>query len=118
MLYDGELDPFATNTRRLREIVNIVAYFIGVVLLGALIAPPLYWAGQAVAEAGILRSLAGVEFQKFFNRAILISAVILVWPTIRALQIRSWTELGLERDRCALRHALAGAAIASLCVAG
>jgi membrane protease YdiL (CAAX protease family) len=101
----------------LREIVNIVAYFLGVVLLGALIAPPLYWAGQAAAQGGLLSPLAGVEFQKFFNRAMLIAAVALLWPTIRVLRIWGWKELGLQRDARAWQHAIAGASIAVICVA-
>ena len=73
---------FRTNTRRLREIVNIVAYFVGIVLLGSFLAPALYWAGRATAQYGVLTFLAETEFQKFFNRAMLVAAVVLLWALL------------------------------------
>jgi membrane protease YdiL (CAAX protease family) len=106
-----------TNTRRLREIVNIVAYFAGVVLFGALLAPWLYAAGQFIAGHGMLPMLATVEFQKYFNRGLLLSAIVLLWPLARAMRIRSWAQLGLQRDPRARQRFLAGFLIASLCVA-
>ena len=110
-------DFLRTNTRRLREIVNILAYFLAVVLLGALMAPPLYWAAQSLAGSGLFGRLATFEFQKFFNRAMLIAAVALLWPAIRFVRIRQWRELGLQRDPRAARHVAIGAAIAILGVA-
>ena len=101
----------------MREIVNIVAYFLGVVLLGALLAPWLHAAGQFVAGHGLLPFLSTVEFQKYFNRALLVCAIVLLWPLARSLGMRSWSQLGLTRDRRWWQRFLAGFAIASLCVA-
>jgi len=101
----------------LRPIVNIVAYFAGVVLLGALLAPWLYAAGQFSAGHGIIPFLREVEFQKYFNRSLLLSAIVLLWPLARAVRIRSWAQLGLQRDRRWWKRLLAGFLIASLCVA-
>jgi membrane protease YdiL (CAAX protease family) len=42
--------------------------------------------------------LAETDFAQFFDRAVLVAAVALLWPTIRALRIRSRTELGIEPD--------------------
>jgi membrane protease YdiL (CAAX protease family) len=84
--------------------------------LGALLAPPLYWAGQAVASRGVLQFLAETDFQKFFNRGVLIAAVALLWPTVRWLQIGNVRELGLERDRRWWKRFTAGFLIAGALV--
>jgi membrane protease YdiL (CAAX protease family) len=93
---------------------KILIYLCGVVLLGAALAPPLYWAGQAVAAQGILRFLQETEFQKFFNRAVLIAAVLLLWPTVRWLGIGGWRDLGLEPDRRWKQHLAVGFLIAAV----
>ena len=87
------------------------------ILLGALLAPPLYWLGQAVAARGVMTFLAETEFQKFFNRAVLISAILLIWPMTRWLRIGGWRELGLDPDPRWWQRFLAGFAIAALVVA-
>jgi len=66
--FDGGRDSFANNTRLLKDLARILVYLAAVILLGALLAPPLYWLGQAVAARGILAFLAETPFQKFFNR--------------------------------------------------
>lgn len=100
----------------MKEVAKIIAYFLGVVLLGALLAPPLYWAGQAVAAHGTMRFLADTEFQKFFNRAVLIAAVALLWPMVRWLKIGGWRDLGIDPDPRFGRHAVTGFAIGALLV--
>ena len=96
----------------MKEVAKIFAYFAGVVLLGALLAPPLFWAGNAVAFFG------DVSFQRYFNRAILIAALALLWPAVRSLRIKGWRDLGLEPDARWRRHALAGFTIGAGLVAG
>lgn len=83
----------------MKDLGKILAYFFGVIVLGALLAPPLYWAGQAVAARGVLTFLAETDFQKFFNRGVLIAALVLLWPMFQWLRISSVKELGLEPDR-------------------
>lgn len=101
----------------MKEVAKIIAYFTAVVVLGALLAPPLYWAGQAVAARGILRFLADTEFQKFFNRAVLVAAVALLWPMVAWLKVGGWRQLGLEPDPRPVRHFLVGALVAGALVA-
>ena len=101
----------------MKDLVRILLYFGAVILFGALLAPPLYWAGQALAGAGILRFLGETEFQKYFNRAMLVAAILLLWPTVRWLRVRGWRELGLDPDTRWWRHLLAGFAMAALVVA-
>lgn len=101
----------------MKEITKILVYFAAVIVLGAILAPPLYWAGQWLASLGVLEFLSETEFQKFFNRAALFSAILLLWPTVRSLRIRNVRELGLDSDAYWVRHLLVGFAIAALLVA-
>jgi membrane protease YdiL (CAAX protease family) len=101
----------------LKDLGKILAYFIAVIVLGALLAPPLYWAGQAVAARGVLRFLAVTDFQKFFNRGVLIAALALIWPAIRWLCVGTVSELGLQSDPRWWRRCLAGFVIAAIVVA-
>ena len=101
----------------MKEVAKIIAYFTGVVLLGALLAPPLFWAGNEAAARGVLPFLGEVSFQRYFNRAILVAAVLLLWPAVRSLRIGGWRELGLQPDARWQFHAVVGAAIGGLLVA-
>ena len=101
----------------MKDIGKILAYFVAVIALGALLAPPLYWAGRAVASRGVLQLLAETDFQKFFNRAMLVAALVLIWPTVRWLRVGGVRELGLEPDPRWWKRAVAGYLIAGLLVA-
>jgi membrane protease YdiL (CAAX protease family) len=102
----------------LKDAARLLLYFAGVVLLGALVAPPLFWLGQSLIAHGILPSLARFDFESYFHRALLIAALILLWPLLRALRIGSWRGLALERNpraRADLTFGFAIAAIPLLC---
>lgn len=88
----------------MKELAKIIAYLIAVVLAGALLAPALHWAGNAAVDRGMLGFLEGVPFQRYFNRAVLIAAIALLWPTIRWLRVDGWRELGLEHDPRRWQH--------------
>lgn len=73
---------------------KIVMYFTAVVLLGSLLAPWLYSGGKDLAAhfadkpgKGFLPWLAAAcdrsKFPRFFNRALMISAIVLLYPAIR-----------------------------------
>ncbi len=91
----------------MNTIGKIVLYFIAVLFLGALLAPPLFWAGNALIPA-----LHEHPFQRFFNRAVLTVALALLWPLARSFRIRSGAELGLEPNARWLRDVLTGLAAA------
>ena len=101
----------------MKDLAKIFGYLAAVIVLGALLAPPLYWAAQWLAGHGIFPVLAEFKFQKFFNRAALLAALLLLWPTIRALRIGSWRDLGLAPDPRWRQHLLAGFLLAALAVA-
>ena len=76
----------------------ITAYLLGVLLMGALLAPALFWAGQAAGGWHSLGWLRHTDFQRYFDRAMLLAALGLLWPAVRALRVTGIRELGLERD--------------------
>ena len=84
--------------------VKILAYTAAVIVVGCLLAPPLYWAGHAVAAAGIAPELGRFGFAKFFNRAVLVAAVVLAWPLLRWLGIRQMADAGLAPNPARCRH--------------
>ena len=87
-------------------------------LLGALVAPLLFWTAQSLAARGGPSFLGQYGFESFFHRALLISALALLWPLLRWLRIRSWSDLGLTQNGHGLRDLSAGilfAAIPLLC---
>ncbi len=104
----------------MKEAAKIVAYFLAVVLLGALLAPALYWGVHALepwalangllhwdplekevvwrGPLAFLKFVSDSEFQKYFNRSMLIMAVVLLWPTLRWLRVRGVADLRLRPD--------------------
>lgn len=100
----------------MKDIAKLFAYLATVLIVGALLAPPLYWGAQWLAGHGIFPALADFKFQKYFNRAAMIAAIGMLWPTIRWLKIGGWRELGLDPDPRWRQHLLAGFLIAGLAV--
>lgn len=96
----------------MKEIGKLLAYLAAIIVLGALLAPPLYWLGQWVAAHGVLPFLQKTEFQRFFNRAVLIAALVLLWPLIHWLRIGAVSELGLHRNPWAAKDLTVGFSIA------
>jgi CAAX protease family protein len=79
----------------LKDAARLAAYFIAIVVVGALLAPILFWSAQALATHGVLPFLAKYDFDRFFHRAILIAAVLLLWPLLRVSNVRGLADLGL-----------------------
>lgn len=97
----------------MKESLKILVYFVALIVLGALLAPFLFWAGQWLgARVPSLKVLDTSEFQRYFNRSILISALILLLPMIRWMRIPGWQALGLRRDPEGFRHWLTGFGLA------
>jgi membrane protease YdiL (CAAX protease family) len=111
----------------LKAVAKIFAYFAAVVLLGAVLAPLLYWGVHALepwalanglikynppgtgqpAIGGPLRWL-DADFQKFFHRTILLGAVLLLRPAWRWMGVGSLRNVGLAPDPRARRHLAQG----------
>ena len=86
----------------------MLIYFAATVLLGALLAPILYWGGQFLAEHGIFPALGKFDFETFFHRALLLAAVILLWPLLRSIEARTPGAVGLRPNPKWRSHLVVG----------
>lgn len=95
------------------DIRRIALYFIGVLVLGAALAPWLWWGGRWLAgTAEMFAFLERVTFTRYFNRAMLVAAIALLWPLARSLRVRSLAELGLRPNARWITDAARGLALA------
>lgn len=97
--------------------LKILAYLIGTVVLGAALAPWLFWAGQSFSAYKSLGFLAKTDFQRFFNRSVLISAFVLLIPALRSIGTGTFQNLGLCRNPHRIEHLVGGFLIA-VCTLG
>jgi membrane protease YdiL (CAAX protease family) len=82
----------------LKDAARLAAYFIAIVLGGAVLAPILFWSAQALVAHGVFPFLAKYRFDTFFHRAILIAALVLLWPLLRVSNVRGLADLGLASN--------------------
>jgi membrane protease YdiL (CAAX protease family) len=98
----------------LKDAARLLGYFAATVLFGAVTAPLLYWAAQAFAAKGIFPALATFDFESFFHRALMLGALLFLWPFLRWLRIKNARDLGLARNPHWLRHLALGFLISAL----
>jgi membrane protease YdiL (CAAX protease family) len=91
-----------------KDAVRLLVYLLATVLVGALLAPWLFWAAQFCIAHGSLTFLARYEFETFFHRALLVAALLLLWPLIRSLEIRGAKDLQLSPNPHRWRDLIAG----------
>ena len=90
----------------MKDAAKLAAYLLGIVIVGALLAPILFWSAQSLPTHGLLSFLAKYNFETFFHRAILIAAALLLWPFLCISHVRSMSDVGLApnprwgRDLC------------------
>ena len=89
-------------------------------LVGALLAPMLFWLAQLLARNAGFGFLAQFDFEVFFHRALLVSAIALMWPLLRWTGVRRLADLGIRPNRRPWRDFVAGfiAAMVPLIVCG
>ncbi len=96
----------------------MLVYFAATILLGALLAPVLFWTAQSLAARGLFSFLANFDFETFFHRALLVAAVLLLWPLFRSIRLRNLDDLALRRNGHWSRDLVVGflfAAVPLLC---
>jgi membrane protease YdiL (CAAX protease family) len=98
----------------LKDAARLLGYFAATILFGALAAPLLYWAAQGLAARGILPALAAFDFESFFHRALMIGALLFLWPLLRSLRVHGPQDLGLVRNPDRARDAAAGFCLAAV----
>jgi len=86
---------------------------IGTVVLGATFAPWLFWAGQYVSRYPYLQFLANTDFQRFFDRSVLLFAFLLLIPLARWIGLGRFRNLGLEKNPERFRHLFGGFLLAA-----
>jgi CAAX protease family protein len=103
----------------LKDAARLLVYFAATVLLGALLAPVFYWAGQWLVAHQIFPSLARFRFETFFDRTLLVAALALLWPLLRSIRVRTIGDLDLAPNPKGWCDALAGfvfSAVPLLCI--
>jgi membrane protease YdiL (CAAX protease family) len=98
----------------LKDAARLAAYFAATILIGALLAPFLFWTGQALATHSLFSFLATSDFERFFHRALLIAAVALLWPFLRLGNVRSMTDLRLAPNPCWSRDVFLGSLLSAI----
>jgi uncharacterized protein len=78
------------------RILRAFLVYLGVVFLGAaLVAPWVYLGIQHAAESSsFLSGVASKPFHRYVNRAILVLAILGIWPLLRATGVSSWRAVG------------------------
>lgn len=93
--------------------LKILVYLIGTVVIGAALSPWLFRAGQYASHFQQLEFLANTDFQRYFDRSILISAFVLLLPILQWIGLRRLKSLGLRKNPRRIRHLLGGFAISA-----
>jgi membrane protease YdiL (CAAX protease family) len=83
----------------LKDAARLLGYFAATILFGVVAAPILFWFAQWLASHGILTSVASFDFESFFHRALLLGALLFLWPLLRSLRIRNLRDLELVPNR-------------------
>jgi membrane protease YdiL (CAAX protease family) len=115
----------AASHNRAPALPKLLLYLFAVMLGGALLAVPLFHLGKAghawlsassLRESGLVIWLLGeiekARFTRYFNRAVLVCAIVLIWPFLRWVRLdRSllpvWKPFGTGLRQWALGFALA-----------
>jgi membrane protease YdiL (CAAX protease family) len=96
---------------------KILVYLAVALSAGALLAPPIFWAGQALASAGITEWLAGFPFHRVLSRCLQVSALVLLVPALWWIGLRRPADLYLRRNPLAVADLICGLMVAIALVA-
>lgn len=107
MLGRREIPPFG----------KIFLYLAVSFAAGALVAPPIFWAGQALEASGTTDWLAKFPFHRVLSRCIQVSALVLLVPALRWIGLRRPSDLHLSRNPLAVADFVAGLVFAIALVA-
>lgn len=83
----------------LNPLGKILLYLAVVVLLAAILSPPIY---------GMLHGMLDFPFYRYFSRTAQVTAIILLVPLLFWLHIRRVSEFGIEKNPRRVRDALTG----------
>lgn len=92
----------------MKDAARLLGYLGATALIGALLSPMLFWAAQWLIAHGWFQILARFDFERFFHRALLIAAVVLLWPFLRVSQVHGLRDLDLAPNPWPGRDFIAG----------
>jgi uncharacterized protein len=93
--------------------LKILLYLVGTVVMGAALAPWLFWIGQYASHVQQLGFLATTDFERYFSRSVLISAFILLLPILQWIGLERFKSLGLHKNPRRIKHLLGGFVISA-----
>ena len=99
---------------------KIFLYLLSLLLSGALAAPQAWHLIQLLPPDllhGLAGQVQGMPFHRYLSRSLQVSAIILLFPLLRSLRIRSLGEFGLIRNPRPWRDLGTGIASGLLCMA-
>ncbi|PYL06537.1 MAG: hypothetical protein DME33_13475 [Verrucomicrobia bacterium] len=98
----------------MKDAAKLAGYFIGILIVGAFLAPVLFWSAQWLATHGVLPFVAKYDFETFFHRAILVAAALLLWPFLCISHVHNVADLGLAPNPRWDRDLFAGIFLSAL----
>lgn len=93
--------------------LKIIVFLLGSLVIGALVAPPIFWIGQSLAASGRSEWLAGFPFHRVLSRCLQVSVLVLLLPALRWIGLRRPSELNLQRNPRAAVDTVTGFALAA-----
>lgn len=92
------MQPAAASVPRAPALPKLLLYLLVVMLGGALLAPALFelgqWARGWLGEGGgggpgawLLKEIERAHFTRYFNRAVLVCALVFIWPFLRWVRL-------------------------------
>lgn len=86
----------------MRPLGKIFLYLVLVLFGGALAAPPAWHLFQILPAdwlGGLVGKVQGMPFHRYFSRSVQVAAILLIWPLMKSLRVRSLKEFGLVPDK-------------------
>ena len=103
----------------MRSLGKIFLYLL-LVLIGGALAAPLAWHLIQMLPAhllgGLIGKVQGMPFHRYLSRSLQVAAILLLWPLLRSLRIRSFGELGLHGGDPRLKDLLVGLFAGFFCI--
>jgi membrane protease YdiL (CAAX protease family) len=94
-----------------RPLGKIFLYLVLVLLGGSLAAPQAWHLVQTLPPewfGGLIAKVQGMPFHRYFSRSVQVAALVLIWPLMKSLRVRSLREFGLVPDPRPFRDLGAG----------
>ena len=106
-----------TRHREFPPFGKILVCLAAALAIGALVAPPIFWAGQSLASAGVSEWLARFPFHRVLSRCLQVSALVLLVPTLVWIGLRRPSDLYLRRNPLAVADLIFGLVVSVVLVA-